>query len=315
MSAARLVALDWGTTSLRGYLLGPGGAVLAQRSKPWGILHLPEGGFHAALQGIAGDWLSATPGVPLIACGMVGSAQGWREATYVPCPAGADSLGRELTVFDVGDGQRLHIVPGVRNPRPDVMRGEETQVVGALALSPELSSQSTLLMPGTHSKWVDLRDGCIEDFRTFMTGELFAVLRDHSILGRPARAATAPQDTSPDAFDRGVRAVLQEGGGATPLLFSTRTLVLTGQLPAEQSLDYLSGLLIGDELRCALPAARADAPAAGATPLVLIGDDALCARYARALNLFGVTRAQPMSNTAVAGLWFVAQRAGLLQAA
>ena len=130
-----------------------------------------------------GDWLSATPGVPLIACGMVGSAQGWREAPYVLCPASADSLVSGLTVFDVGGGARLHIVPGVRNQRPNVMRGEETQVVGALALAPQLSAWATLLMPGTHSKWVDLRDGRLDDFRTFMTGELFAVLRDHSTWG------------------------------------------------------------------------------------------------------------------------------------
>lgn len=314
MGAARLVALDWGTTALRGYLLGPDGAVLAQRAKPWGILHLPEGGFHAALSGIAGDWLNDTPGMPLIACGMVGSAQGWHEAPYVPCPAGAESLAGGLAVFDVGDGLRLHIVPGVRNPRPDVMRGEETQVVGALALSPRLFARATLLMPGTHCKWVELRDGRIDDFRTFMTGELFAVLREHSILGRPARAAAAAaQDMSQDAFDRGVRVVLQQGS-ATPLLFSTRTLVLTGQLPPEQSLDYLSGLLIGDELRCALPLVLADASAAAVAPLVLIGDDALCARYGHALDCFGVASPQLMSNTAVAGLWLIAQRAGLLQA-
>jgi 2-dehydro-3-deoxygalactonokinase len=309
MSAARLVALDWGTTALRAYLLGEGGGVLEQRAQPWGILHLPKGGFSAALQGIAGDWLSATPGVPLIACGMVGSAQGWREAPYMPCPASADSLVSGLAVFDVGGGARLHIVPGVRNERPDVMRGEETQVVGALALAPQLSARATLLMPGTHSKWVELRDGRIDDFRTYMTGELFAVLRDHSILGHPARAAVAAQGVSFDAFDRGVHAVMRQGS-ATPLLFSTRTLVLTGQLPAEQSLDYLSGLLIGDELRCALPKALA-LPSATETALVLIGEDALCARYRRALNLHCMTGPQLLSNTAVAGLWHIAQRAGL----
>jgi 2-dehydro-3-deoxygalactonokinase len=310
MSAAKLVALDWGTTALRAYLLGQGGAVLAQRAQPWGILHLPEGGFDAALQGIAGDWLSATPGVPLIACGMVGSAQGWREAPYVPCPAGADSLVSGLTAFDVGGGARMHIVPGVRNERPDVMRGEETQVVGASASAPQLSGRSTLLMPGTHSKWVELREGRIDDFRTYMTGELFAVLRDHSILGRPARAAAAAHETSFEAFDRGVGAVMQ-GGGATGLLFSTRTLVLTGRLPPEQSLDYLSGLLIGDELRCALPA-EVEAPSAAAASLVLIGDDALCERYRRALGLWGAAQPQLLSNTAVAGLWHMAVRAGLL---
>jgi 2-dehydro-3-deoxygalactonokinase len=223
-----------------------------------------------------------------------------------------------LAVFDVGTGARLHIVPGVRSPRPDVMRGEETQVVGALAQAPELAAQTTLLMPGTHSKWVDLRDGGIADFRTFMTGELFAVLRDHSILGRPAQAAAVLPVGSHYAFDRGVRAVLQQGS-AMALLFSVRTLVLTGQLPAEQSLDYLSGLLIGEELRCALPAVQVDgqtnALATAGTPLVLIGEDALVARYQRALAIWGAASVQTLSNTAVAGLWHIAQRAGLLHPA
>lgn len=303
MPQARLVALDWGTSSLRAFLLGEGGACVEERVRPWGIMHLPEGGFEAALKGIAGDWLGHDAALPVLACGMVGSAQGWREAPYVACPAGIDSLVRGLTCFEVAGGVRLHIVPGVRNGRPDLMRGEETQVLGALALP--LPPRAALLLPGTHSKWVQLGDGRIEDFRTYMTGELFALLRDHSILGRPARAAAAAQPMDGEAFDRGVRAVIAQGS-AVPLLFSTRSLVLTAELAAEHSLDYLSGLLIGDELRCALP----DAAASAAAPLTLIGDDALCARYRRALQLWGVDSTL-RSNTAAAGLWSIAQHAHL----
>jgi len=304
MPQARLVALDWGTSSLRAFLLGDGGACLEERVRPWGIMHLPEGGFEAALQDIAGDWLQGDGALPVLACGMVGSAQGWREAPYVTCPAGADSLVSGLTHVDAKGGVRLHIVPGVRNGRPDLMRGEETQVVGLLAA--ESPPPARLLLPGTHSKWVALGDGRIEDFRTYMTGELFALLRDHSILGRPARRAAAPQAADGEAFDRGVRAVIDQGS-AVPLLFSTRALVLTGALAAEHSLDYLSGLLIGDELRCAL----ADSAAAAAAPLTLIGDDALCARYRRALQLWSVASTL-RSNTAAAGLWSIAQRADLV---
>ena len=165
-------------------------------------------------------------------------------------------------------------------------------------------------MPGTHSKWVELRDGRIDDFRTFMTGELFAVLRDHSILGRPARAAAAAQGLSSDAFDRGVRAVMQHGG-ATPLLFSTRTLVLTGQLPAEQSLDYLSGLLIGDELRCALSVDAQLTPRPQRRTAGVDRRGQPVRTLSPCVEHLGRASPQLLSNTAVAGLWHIARRAGL----
>ncbi len=315
MGAARLVALDWGTSSLRAFLLGEGGKMLAHRQQPWGIQHLPAGGFDAALTGMAGDWLGAAPAVPLLACGMVGSAQGWYPAPYVTCPADPAALVAGIVACEVGGGRVLHIVPGVNHPRPDVMRGEETQVLGALRMAPRLAARATLLMPGSHSKWVEVRDGRIDTFTTYLSGELFAVLRDHSILGRPHRQAVGDPvvagagEDSPEAwsaFDLGISAVRRQGS-ATPLLFSTRALVLGGQLLAEHSLQYLSGLLIGDELCSAWPARQDDTP-----PLALIGDDALCARYRRALAAWGCTEPLRMSNTAASGLWHLAVQAGLV---
>jgi len=306
--AARLLALDWGTSSLRAGLLGAAGQVLEARHRPWGILHLPEGGFAAALRGIAGDWLAATPSLPAIAAGMVGSAQGWREAKYVEVPADAAALAGRLLRFEALPGVVLHIVPGVRRSgeRPDVMRGEETQIVGLLG--PRACADARLVLPGTHSKWVRVDAGRIVDFRTYMTGELFALLREHSILGRPAREAGAGE-FSDEAFDAGVAAV-RDGGpaGATALLFSARTRVLAGQLPAAHSLDYLSGLLVGEELRCALPEA-------GDETIRLVGEAALCARYQRALALFGRSASVSGADTAAQGLWQIAQRAGLCAAA
>jgi 2-dehydro-3-deoxygalactonokinase len=281
-----------------------------QRSRPWGILHLPEGGFADALRGIAGDWLFAMPALPLVASGMVGSAQGWREAPYADCPADAAALSVQLLRFEALPGVTLHIVPGVRlaGARPDVMRGEETQVVGVLGLQPGLLRRARLVLPGTHSKWVRVEAGRIVAFHTFMTGELFALLRDHSILGRPAREAGAPGPAHEQAFERGVRAV-REGGaaGAMALLFSARALVLGGQLRPAESLDYLSGLLVGEELRCALQGDDAPAP-------VLVGDAALCARYRRALALVGLDGAIAGADAAAAGLWQIAVRAGLCAA-
>ena len=200
----------------------------------------------------------------------------------------------------------LHIVPGVRlgGPRPDVMRGEETQVVGLLATQPALAGRATLVMPGTHSKWVRVQAARIVDFHTYMTGELFALLREHSILGRPAREAGGGQG-SDEAFDRGVAAVRDAGAaGATALLFSARALVLGGQLRAGDSLEYLSGLLVGEELRCALKDGDAAAP-------VLVGDAALCARYRRALALYDRSSHTAVDGAAAAGLWQIARQAGL----
>ena len=306
MPQARLIALDWGTSSLRAYLLGEDGSVVERRHKPWGLLHLPEGGFGAALKGVAGDWLGAMPALPLIASGMVGSAQGWREAPYAGCPADAAALAAQLLRFEAWPGVNLHIVPGVRlaGPRPDVMRGEETQVVGLLALRPALAGRARLVMPGTHSKWVQVQAGGIVDFHTYMTGELFALLREHSILGRPAREAGGGQACD-QAFDRGVTAVRDAGtAGATALLFSARALVLSGQLRAGESLEYLSGLLVGEELRCALADDDTMVP-------VLVGDAALCARYRRALALFERASQTAGQGAAAAGLWQIAQRAKL----
>jgi 2-dehydro-3-deoxygalactonokinase len=312
MPQARLIALDWGTSSLRACLLGEGGVVIDSSQQPWGILHLPEGGFAAALQGVAGNWLSAQPGLPLVASGMVGSAQGWREAPYVDCPADAAALAARLLRFDAAPGIALHLVPGVRmaGERPDVMRGEETQVVGLLAREPALADGCALVMPGTHSKWVQVRGGAIVGFSTYMTGELFGLLAQHSILGRPAREAGAAA-VSDAAFERGVAAVRAHAAGATPLLFSARTLVLGGQLAAADSLEYLSGLLVGEEIRCALQAG----PAADALPRLLVGDAALCRRYQRALALFGLSSQLAADGAAAAGLWQIALSAGLLGAA
>lgn len=306
MPQARLLALDWGTSSLRACLLGETGSVVEQRSQPWGILHLPDGGFAAALEGIAGDWLAASPELPVIASGMVGSAQGWHEVPYVDCPADAASLAAQLLRFEALPGVVLHIVPGVRRDgaRPDVMRGEETQVVGVLARQASPAQHTLLVLPGTHCKWVQVEDGRIADFHTYMTGELFALLREHSILGRPARQAGGGQ-VSEAAFERGVAALRRSGpAGASALLFSARTLVLCGALQAEHSLEYLSGLLIGEELRCALPAAGDASP-------MLVGDAALCARYRQALKQFDRPAQTAGEGAAAAGLWQIALQAGL----
>jgi 2-dehydro-3-deoxygalactonokinase len=325
----RLIALDWGTSSLRAYLLAEHGDVLEERAQPWGIMRLPDGDFAKAFRAMAGEWLDRHPRLPVIAAGMIGSAQGWREVPYQPCPAGFRDLAAGLCAVAAGDGVTLHIVPGVKQEAglPNVMRGEETQVIGALEIMPAMHDSARLVMPGTHSKWVDVRQGRIQSFTTSMTGELFAVLRDHSILGRPARDAalqaqgsgkptgaaatgSGQQGTEASAsFARGVATARDSNPpGIMPLLFSARTLVLTGALAAADSLDYLSGMLIGEELRCALAHRGA---ADGHMPAALVGDPALCRRYAQALALYGLAEVPIIDATSKAGLWRIAAGAGL----
>lgn len=320
--ATRLIALDWGTSALRAFRLGENGAVLDTRHRPWGIMNLPPAaddatdaepgaGFERALQDTCSDWLAAAPGLPLLACGMVGSAQGWREAKYLPTPTSLDALARGLTLVERRNGPPLHIVPGLlqQGTLPNVMRGEETQVLGVLeSLTPPADTPVLIGLPGTHSKWVLARRGRIEQFHTFMTGEVFAALRGHTILGKTMQAGAAPDDIS---FARGL-AVARGSDAALGLLsnlFSTRTLGLTGALAPTAQADYLSGLLIGHEV-ASLACAHPQGPA---TPqrLVLCGEPDLCRRYATALQAHGFAPPTIATQATATGLWQIALAAGL----
>ena len=319
--ASALLALDWGTSSLRAYLLTAGSDDQAQvgetRNAPWGIMSLPSGGYPAALSQLCGDWLEGHPDIPLLASGMVGSAQGWVEAPYVPCPAGAAQLAAGLASVPLhqvpGQASRsLLIVPGVlqAGELPNVMRGEETQVIGAVGLTGG-GEERLMVLPGTHSKWVVVRESTIQRFSTFMTGELYAALRAHTILGR-LMSAEAKADASERAFRRGLDVALQGGTGGLPAtLFSVRTLGLTRQLNPEELPDYLSGLLIGAELAGAL-----DAFGAGvrARPLILIGDARLCTRYQDALAYAGFGSSRTLAGATEAGLWQIGRAAKLIVA-
>lgn len=300
MSDARLIALDWGSTRLRAFLLGDGGAVLETRQSDDGAstLHGVEA-FSRALVDLVGDWREQQPQIKLLACGMVGSQYGWREAPYVRCPADAEALAKQLLKLD----DALSIVPGLVDDaaQPDVMRGEETQIVGALALRPELADDCCLVLPGTHSKWARISQGRVTGFATHMTGELFALLRQHSVLNR-LMPSDGSSPSSPAAFLKGVDAA-QAQGGLGHQLFAVRTLGLFKQLGAEELPDYLSGLLIGHEIAAELKAAP--------QRLALVGDPALCGRYAQALEHLGQPAPLLLDNTAPAGLWRLAQTLNL----
>ena len=311
-----MLALDWGTSSLRAFLMQDG-EVLDTRHSPHGIQNLPASGvagFEQAFALIARDWLSRWPHLPVVASGMVGSAQGWREAPYVSCPADVQKLAALSVRVPTGLGNQLLIAPGLLldtpGQLPDVMRGEEIQIAGVLRQHPLWAARACIVLPGTHSKWVNIIQGQVLDFASYMTGELFAVLKQHSILGRLMPEATAQNDP-PDAnaFALGLTTARDSGpGDLSHQLFATRTLGLTGRLPHAHLPDFLSGLLIGHELMSGLAFSKA----ADTRPLVLIGAPPLCARYQQALDFLGRTGSFTLDNTAPAGLWDLALAAGLL---
>ena len=322
---AQLIALDWGTTSLRAYKLAADGVVLEQRSLSSGIMQLPKtpqiingrecaDGFELAFDEACGDWLDAQPDLPVIACGMVGSAQGWREAAYCETPANVANLGNSLQTVVSLRGTVLHIVPGViqRSRLPNVMRGEETQVLGVLQSLPVKAGVDLLIgLPGSHSKWVDVVDGCITHFDTFMTGEVFAVLSEHSILGRTQQHCAT---FDAQAFDRGVQIAQSADGelGVLSNLFSARTLGLTGELSPTAQADYLSGLMIGHELAALVTVQRRRRNNPTLPSIVLIGNAQLCARYRRALDACGFANVTLAEQATERGLWQLALAAGLI---
>ncbi|MDI1340156.1 2-dehydro-3-deoxygalactonokinase [Polaromonas sp.] len=274
MNGRRLLAVDWGTSSLRGALVAPDGQVLEERALARGILSVAAGDFPAVFESSFGDWMTA--GTLCLISGMAGSQQGWREAPYCACPAGFSDIAARLEWLEPG---RIALVPGLSISAegiPDVMRGEETQIIGALLLLG--ITDARLVLPGTHSKWVTVSGGRITDFSTWMTGEFYALLRQHSILARTLPAQEPPADTA--AFSQGVARALA-GPGLLHTAFSTRTLSLFKRMGSDTLPSYLSGLVIGEELK-GQNLQRGES-------VVLMGAEALTARYEQALVQLGVT--------------------------
>jgi 2-dehydro-3-deoxygalactonokinase len=239
-----MIAVDWGTTTFRAYRLDGTGRVMEARSSPDGIAEVKNGQFSAVLETKAGDWIAAGQ-APVVMSGMIGSRQGWLEVPYAACPAGLEEIAAGLSKVAWKRGAAW-IAPGLtcRDEAgiPDVMRGEEVQILGVLnQLGP---GAHTICLPGTHSKWVEVRDGRIERFSTHMTGEAFAIFKTHSLLGRMMK------DGAPDAaaFSDGVRRSA-DAGGLLHHLFGVRTRGLFGELADTASASYLSGMLIGHEIR------------------------------------------------------------------
>jgi 2-dehydro-3-deoxygalactonokinase len=292
MAAAELLACDWGTTNLRAWTLDGNGAVVAQQDFPLGVSKLAPGEAARRFESDVRPALDAR-GLPAVLCGMIGSNLGWTAVPYAACPAGLGDLAKGLT--SVADNVR--IVPGLRCEgiagAPDVMRGEETQILGWLAQHPARREGRHLLChPGTHAKWVLIEEGRIARFVTAMTGELFAVLGQHSLLKSDAPA------TDDAAFDEGLAAAGQ-GDALAARLFTARARIVGGKAEARSTPSYLSGLLIGAEV-ASVPKLLGDLPG----HVSLLGDAALCLRYRRALVRTGVAvEAFDGEAAAIAGLF------------
>ncbi|MEO5670998.1 MAG: 2-dehydro-3-deoxygalactonokinase [Ramlibacter sp.] len=290
----QFIALDWGTSSLRAAALDERGGVSQESALPRGILTVEPGQFPQVFADATARWPASADTLYLLS-GMVGSRQGWLEAPYCPCPTGFADIGAALAWVEPG---RIAIVPGLACEHqgvPDVMRGEEVQVFGAMQL---LGIDTGLfVLPGTHSKWVQVTDGRIEKFSTCMTGEFYALLKQHSILARTLPADEGELDAL--VFERGVHHAWH-CANLMHAAFSVRTLSLFDKLPPAAMHSYLSGLVIGEELRSQHLHRLAD-------PVVVVAAPALAQRYELALRLLDIPVRTVGTEATWRGLWAVGQ--------
>ena len=301
VSEPALIGVDWGTSSLRAFLIGANGKVLDKVSSSEGIMHVPKRDFEGALRRLIGSWVDETKR-PVLMSGMITSRNGWLETPYLSVPLGAGELARALVSHTTSNGIDLRFITGATTNHasgPDVMRGEETQIIGASALG---MSEGTFVLPGTHSKWIRVSESQIEDYATYMTGEIFAALKCHTILGTLIEEGPF----SSEGFSKGVEAGLADGSVLLHDLFHVRTLPLLGRMRPEDVEDYLSGLLIGAEIKAAQ--VRGDA---GDT-VTIVGRTDLADRYETALAIAGMDSQRAPDDIVAMGHFLIARSAGLV---
>jgi 2-dehydro-3-deoxygalactonokinase len=269
------IVVDWGTSNFRAYRFSGDGRITDRHQADAGILTITNGDFEAALEREIGSWFGN--GSDIMLSGMITSRNGWVETPYSQTPATLDHLAGSAVIRMSARGARLQFLPGVATltPLPDVMRGEEIQVYGAI----EPHETATVVLPGTHSKWVRVKDGALSGFRTFMTGEMYALLKGHSILGRLIPDGGAVFDEN--AFLAGVEMAKSETSiSLLNDIFTTRAGALLEAFPADQIADRLSGILLGHEIKAGQGLHQSGR-------LVLVGEETLTKRYALAFHVFG----------------------------
>jgi 2-dehydro-3-deoxygalactonokinase len=278
MNQAEYVAVDWGTSSFRLWLIDRAGGVVAERRSPEGMMAAAKLGFAAVLQSHL-DAVGAANDLPVVICGMAGARQGWVEAGYIDTPAHL-ALILQRAVPVPGQSRDIRILPGIaqRDPRaPDVMRGEETQLLGALGA--DAAGEAVVCIPGTHSKWARVSGGTVERFATFMTGELFSVVSRETILSHSVVGANE-EDT--EAFKSAVIAAFETPALAANLLFRVRSSQLLYGSSPSSAREKISGTLIGLELAAGL---AGDQPRSGIT---LVASGRLAVLYRLAFETFSV---------------------------
>jgi 2-dehydro-3-deoxygalactonokinase len=279
ISTGTLIAVDWGTSRLRAMLVDGNGRILAEAGNDEGIRTL-AGGHEEAFERLVARW----PKVPAIMAGMVGSRQGWREAAYVPCPASPRAIAGKLLRFETSGGRPVAIVPGlmIRSPKRDgdVIRGEETQIVGLIDRDPDFAGVA--ILPGTHSKWVRIAAGTVTDFQTYLSGEMFGLLAHHSFLRHSVAEGGGDLTEAPD-FALAIRRIAEEGLPFLAGIFSVRVRQLLDGVNPTDNLAYLSGLVIGGEIA----AARTMGYLSTGQRISIVGTQALARTYEKALALLG----------------------------
>jgi len=297
-----LIAIDWGTTSFRAYLFDANGTIIEKSAASAGIMQENDSEFEDVFYNHTGQWLADHSNAAVIASGMITSKQGWVETPYIQCPASLDDLSRNLTMYETSQRDTIHFVPGVcqQSPTPNIMRGEETQMAGL-----DSSASVTAVLPGTHSKWIRMDGDTIQYFSTFMTGELFAALIQHTILGR---LVTEGEDH--EGFARGVHdgfSSREKEGGILSKLFGARALPLLEMMKPDAIKDYISGLLLGTEIQEAVKSGYG----LNVTP-VICGSADLVERYKKALEICGIRTESGKDDLAAFGLYRIARAANLM---
>jgi 2-dehydro-3-deoxygalactonokinase len=300
-----LIAIDWGTTNRRAWAFTGDGRVVDKRIDAGGLLAIPKDGFISSFMEMIGPWRGKDERIPALMCGMVGSKLGWVEAPYLRVPIDMKELSSALTEAPGIDA--VWIVPGIcddKGEEPDVMRGEECQILGAMLTRDAVDG--VLLLPGTHSKWAIVNAGRLTRFRTYMTGEIFSILSNTGTLAQLMTAGGQDQD----AFDRGLARGRTEDAALLHNLFGVRTLALFERIPRTSLASYLSGLLIAAEIADAV---RWIGDKSAAGPVIAVGSAQLLANYDRAARQFGMDLETTESGILLpSALLTIARRAGLI---
>lgn len=313
LNRAALICVDWGSSNFRAFLLDHSGNLLDTIDTNQGMLKLEQSSFEPVLLNLLEEWV-AEEKIPILMAGMVGSAGGWRNIEYVACPIDIENLSANIIPIENALNLKIAIIPGIETDKSsstyDVARGEEVQVLGAMSMiGKHYIGDSLFCLPGTHSKWITMKNKKITDFSTHITGELFAILTNHSMI-----AATKPNNNRLDetVFVQALKYVKKFGGLAN-YLFSARSNMLNGQLANADIDNYISGILIGNEvkeMRQAMPSLKLDQ---NSNIVYLVGNDLLNKNYFTALKFFGL---RPVIldglEASYRGMYLVAKQAGYL---